>query len=75
MENLNLQKLPEVPDRDDACVKEKRHPPDRDDACVKEKRHPPDKGGKAFFLFQAVTSVLTTSLPTGVWAPRIRFWT
>ena len=48
-ENLNLQKHPEVPD-------EKK----RDDACVKEKRHPLDKGEQAIFLFQAVTSDLTT---------------
>ena len=47
----------------------------RDDACVKEKRHLLDKGNKLFFLFQAVTNVLITSLLSGVWAPRIRLWT
>ena len=36
----------------------------RDDACVKEKRHPLDKGEQTIFLFQAVTSDLTTSLLT-----------
>ena len=35
-----------------------------DDACVKEKRHRLDKGDQLFFLFQAVTSVLITSLLT-----------
>ena len=36
-----------------------------DDACVKEKKkHPLDKADQIIFLFQAVTSVLTTSLLT-----------
>ena len=52
-ENLNLLKLPEVPDRKK-----------RDDACVKEKDHPLDKGKQALFLFQTVSSVLTTPLLT-----------
>ena len=48
MENLNLQKLPEVPDGKKGW---RMH---------KEKRQPHDKGEQTFFLFQAVTSVLTT---------------
>ena len=36
----------------------------------KEKRQPLNKEEQAFFLFQEVTSNLTTSLLTGVWVPR-----
>ena len=57
-ENLNLQKLPEVPDGEKGW------------RMRKEKRHPLDKEEQAFFLFPAVTSNLTTSLLTGVWALR-----
>ena len=53
-----MQKLPEVPDGKKGW------------RMRKEKRQPIDKGEQAFFLFQAMTSDLTTSLLTVVWALR-----